>query len=114
MTTTTRTTARDEIRATADAHNWAVDATSGYHDRFIRGTELAADHPLARIYSVVDHAPCDLIVVHYDELGRVVDAVVAGPGQQSVITGCHSATIDLPRKGRRAAVLAALADGVRL
>lgn len=37
---TTRTTARHEIRRTAENNSWAVESSSNWHDRFIRGTDL--------------------------------------------------------------------------
>ena len=105
---TTRTTARDEIRATADAHNWAVEGSSNWHDRFIRGTELPEGSPLARSFAAVDFAPCDLVVVRYDDLGRVTELLTAGPGQQSAIEGNHVSLIEHTGTGKRTTALALL------
>lgn len=112
MSTATRTAARDEIRAAADAHHWAVEGTSTWHDRFIRGTELPEGHPLARFFTVVDFAPCDLVVVRYDDLGRVTDLLTAGPGQQSAILGTHVGPTAHAGTGKRAAALRYLDEGV--
>jgi hypothetical protein len=108
MSTATRTTARDEIRALADARNWAVDGTSNWHDRFIRGAELPEGSPLARFFAVADFAPCDLIMVRYDDLGRVTELHTAGPGQQSALMGTHGHLTEHAGTGKRAAALALL------
>lgn len=112
MPTTPTLTARDEIRATADSHGWAVEASTNWHDRFIRGTEVPADGPLARFFAVVDFAPCDLVVVGYDETGQVTRLATAGPGQQSAILGTHTGVTERPGTGRRAAALAFLTGGL--
>lgn len=111
--TTTTVTARDEIRAAAAAHGWQTASTSNWHDTFLRPVVLADAHPLARMFSVIERVtPTDKVYVAYDDLGRVTDANWANPGQQSVLMGYHVGSTDVTGTGKRARVLALLADGL--
>lgn len=110
--TTTTVTARDEIRAAAAAHGWQIASTGTWHDTFLRPAVLPADSDLSRMFAVIEHDPTDKVYVGYDDLGRVVDATWATPGQQSVILGYHVGSTGVIGTGKRARVLALLTEGL--
>lgn len=110
--TTTTVTARDAIRAAAAEHGWQTASTGTWHDTFLRPVVLSDDHPLARMFAVIEHDPTDKVYVAYDDLGRVIDATWATPGQQSVLLGYHVGSTDVTGTGKRARVLALLIDGL--
>ena len=112
MTATKTATAQEVIRAAAAENGWVSDGQSRWMDRFVRPVDLDPDSVLGRFYAVTDHVPTELVVVQYDDNGRVRHASTSSPGGQSAITGQHVNFTPTPSTGRRAAVLRILAAGV--
>lgn len=103
--------ARDLIRATADDHGWTAEIRTQWCDRLTRPVTLT-DPKQARIFEVTGHAPAELVVIYYDELGRVRHLNTAGPGAQSALTGVHVGLTDYVNLGRKNAALRFLTQGV--
>lgn len=112
MTTATRLTAREEIRAAAASHGWTVNATNSWHDSFLRTAVLPADSPLVRFFAVTGFTPQDRVFVLYDNQGRVVSASYSTPGQQSALLGYHTDSTDVLPTGKRSVVVALLVGGL--